>query len=277
MTLSPQARVGRRAAADVGQGHRAARLRRREVLLRQTIKRPGSVCQHDDEVWLGGDDSYRGIPLKVQAIMRWAAEHCYDVTAKCDDDVYVIPERFPYLSCEMSEYTGRFRTPHGKVYPVHFASGFFYWLRNRAMQTVADTPWNGDWMDERFVATALARRGMFGMHDADSYKVTGPAPCAVHRSEHRCSPARYSVLRVRPEGDVRDALCARASRSCSANTARVHTTNDGHRRDSFIDDLTTTSRGTNKTGATLSTETLPVFDPVVYEAEVLRVEHLQRT
>lgn len=140
-----------------------------------------TYCPHSDEVALNVPDDYRGIPLKVQAIMRWAAEHCYDVTAKCDDDVYVIPERFPYLSCEMSEYTGRFRTPHGKVYPVHFASGFFYWLRNRAMQTVADTPWNGDWMDERFVATALARRGMFGMHDADSYKVTGPhlAPYTV--------------------------------------------------------------------------------------------------
>ena len=133
-----------------------------------------TYCPHSDEVALNVPDDYRGIPLKVQAIMRWAAEHCYDVTAKCDDDVYVIPERFPYLSCEMSEYTGRFRTPHGKVYPVHFASGFFYWLRNRAMQTVADTPWNGDWMDERFVATALARRGMFGTHDADSYKSTIP-------------------------------------------------------------------------------------------------------
>ena len=139
--------------------------------------RPSSAgsayVMHDDEVWLGGDDSYRGIPLKVQAIMRWAVEHCYDVTAKCDDDVYVVPERFPSLLCDMADYTGRFRTPYGKVYPVHFASGFFYWLRNRAMQVVADTSWNGDWMDERFVATALARRGMFGAHD-DSYKVTGP-------------------------------------------------------------------------------------------------------
>ena len=127
-----------------------------------------------DEVRLFCPDDYRGIPLKVQAICKYAVEHCYDYVSKCDDDVYVVPERFKTLPIEPADYVGRFRTPYGTVYPAHFASGFFYTLSNRAADIVAHTPWNGDWMDERFVATALARHGIFGYHDTVNYMVTGP-------------------------------------------------------------------------------------------------------
>ncbi len=128
----------------------------------------------DDEVWLGGDDSYAGIPLKVQGICRYAVDHCYDYVAKCDDDVYAVPGRFPSLPLTAG-YIGRFRSPYGKVYPVHFASGFWYWLDNRCAKIVADTPWNGDWQDERFVATALARHGIGGYMDSINYMVSGPS------------------------------------------------------------------------------------------------------
>ena len=127
----------------------------------------------NDEVWLDVEDSYAGIPLKVQAICKYAEERCYDYVAKCDDDVYVAPERFLVLPLT-ADYIGRFRTPHGSVYPSCFASGFFYWLSNRAAKIVAETPWNGDWMDERFVATALARRGITGYSDFINYQVSGP-------------------------------------------------------------------------------------------------------
>ena len=126
-----------------------------------------------DEIWLDVDDSYAGIPLKVQAISMYAAEHCYDYVAKCDDDVYIAPERFPALPLT-ADYIGRFRTPYGSVYPSSFASGFFYWLSNRAAKIVAETQWNGDWMDERFIATALARRGITGWSDYNNYQVSGP-------------------------------------------------------------------------------------------------------
>jgi Galactosyltransferase len=126
-----------------------------------------------DEIWLPVSDGYRSIPLKVKLICQWAVEHGYDLVAKCDDDVYIIPDRFPALPLG-GDYVGRFRTPYGKVYPVHFASGFFYCLTRRAAEIVANTPWNGDWMDERFVATSLAYRGLFGYTDAVSYLVTGP-------------------------------------------------------------------------------------------------------
>ena len=127
-----------------------------------------------DEVRLFCPDDYTGIPLKVQAICKYAVAHCYDFLAKCDDDVYVIPGRFPALPLTAG-YIGRFRSPYGKVYLVHFASGFWYWLDNRCAKIVADTPWNGDWQDERFVATALARHGIGGYMDSINYMVSGPS------------------------------------------------------------------------------------------------------
>ncbi len=67
-----------------------------------------AYVMEDDEVWLGGDDSYAGIPLKVQGICRYAVDHCYDYVAKCDDDVYAVPGRFPSLPLTAG-YIGRFR------------------------------------------------------------------------------------------------------------------------------------------------------------------------
>jgi len=127
-----------------------------------------------DEVFLDVPDDYAGIPLKVRAICDWAVEHNYDQVSLCDDDVYVVPERYKTLPTEPFNYVGRFRPPYGTVYPPHFASGFFYTLSNRAAAFVAGTPWNGDWMDERFVATALAHWGIIGYHDPRNYMVTGP-------------------------------------------------------------------------------------------------------
>jgi len=126
-----------------------------------------------DEVWFRDvDDTYFGIPEKVRRICRWAVEHGYEYVAKCDDDVYIAPLRFAQLPLA-AHYIGRFRGPHGN-YPAHFASGFFYWLDTAAANIVAWEKDNGDWMDERFVANALALHGIFGYNDPVNYMVCGP-------------------------------------------------------------------------------------------------------
>ena len=128
-----------------------------------------------DEEWLHDvRDDYLGIPLKVQRICAYAVLHEYDYVAKLDDDVYVVPDRFRNLKFVGYDYVGRFRGPYGKVYPAHFASGFFYWLSYRAAAWVAGTHWNRDWMDERFVANTLAMWNVFGYNDPANYLVTGP-------------------------------------------------------------------------------------------------------
>jgi hypothetical protein len=123
-------------------------------------------------VWLDASDDYLGIPRKVQLLCQWAHARNYGRTLLLDDDVYVVPSRFPNLLTELDS-VGRFRGPHGG-YPAYFASGFAYFLSRRALEIVANTPWNGDWMDERFVANALAARGIFGYTDDANYRVSGP-------------------------------------------------------------------------------------------------------
>jgi hypothetical protein len=126
------------------------------------------------EVWFAGlDDSYAGICRKVQRICRWAKNHHYDAVLKIDDDVYIVPQRFQWLQVGSRHYVGRFRGPYGN-YPPHFASGFAYFLSREACQYIAATPNNGDWMDERFVATVLAYNGIYGHTDLQNFCVTGP-------------------------------------------------------------------------------------------------------
>lgn len=125
-----------------------------------------------DEEWLDVPDDYLGIVHKVRAIMAWGVAHGYDIIAKCDDDVYICPERFKHLPIG-PDYVGRFRGPYGHS-PVHFASGFLYWLTRKAATIVAGAEYNGDWMDERFVSTVLAYNRIWGHNDPHGYAVTGP-------------------------------------------------------------------------------------------------------
>ena len=141
------------------------------------LNSPGYWERNGDEItFFDVDDSYFGIPAKVRAILKWAYARGYDYVMKCDDDVYIVPSRFPSLLLCGHDYIGRFRGPHGN-YPAHFASGFSYWLSERAMGILSQSE-NKDWMDERFVANRLAMEGIFGYNDSVSYKVCGPTVSA---------------------------------------------------------------------------------------------------
>lgn len=126
-----------------------------------------------DEIWLHDvQDDYRGLPEKAHRIIQWSDEREYDWTVMLDDDVYIAPKRFPDLPL-MGDYVGRFRGPCGG-YPAYFSSGFCYFLSHRSVSAVARTPLGKDWMDERFVANALAFHGIYGYTDPVNYLVTGP-------------------------------------------------------------------------------------------------------
>lgn len=133
----------------------------------------GEMYGYPDQVILDAPDDYAGIPLKVQAICKYAVLAGYDFVSKCDDDVYVVAGRYGEHSFKGTDYAGRFRGPCG-AYPAHFASGFFYTLSRKAAMRVAEAKWNGDWIDERFVANTLAHHGIFGHTDPLRYMVTGP-------------------------------------------------------------------------------------------------------
>lgn len=144
-----------------------------------------------DEVFVDVPDDYSGIPAKVQEICYHAVVNGYGQVAKLDDDVYVVPSRLATLPLK-GDYVGRFRGPVN-CYPAHFACGFTYWLSANAAQFVSVQLWNRDWMDERFVANALALQGIGGRHDSFNYVVSGPftSPEALVRRPVLCNGTFY--------------------------------------------------------------------------------------
>ena len=136
---------------------------------------PHGAPQEPDVIELDVDDSYRSLPLKVQAMARWAGAMGYARMMKCDDDVFIIPERFRQIACgEQYGFSGRFRGPSGG-FPAYYPSGFSYWLGAKEMRIVATAEHNTtEWMDERWIGNTLAFCGVYGHTDPTSYLVTGP-------------------------------------------------------------------------------------------------------
>ena len=65
-----------------------------------------------DEVFLDCDDTYAGLPEKVQKIMRWSNDHGYEFTLKCDDDVLLLPERFLVSGYDLHDFVGNRKMWH---------------------------------------------------------------------------------------------------------------------------------------------------------------------
>lgn len=89
-----------------------------------------------DEVFLDVPDDYDSLPYKVRAAMRWAVKHEYDIVLKCDDDVYIFPERLAG-SFPNTPYEGRLNNSQHKVAPYGWCSGFAYWLGGNALTIIA--------------------------------------------------------------------------------------------------------------------------------------------
>lgn len=60
----------------------------------------------DDTVKLDVPDGYLDLPVKIQAMARWAKEHDYGILFKCDDDTAVYPGLVPFLQQTDIQYGG---------------------------------------------------------------------------------------------------------------------------------------------------------------------------
>lgn len=117
------------------------------------------------------EDDYRHLPLKVKAMFEWAVRQGYDQIVKCDDDVYMIPHRF-VIDTRVA-YQGRVRQPSREqggpeLYGPRessYCSGFTYRLNSRAAKIIADSCYNGDWAEDRWVGNTLAQNNIFPSHD----------------------------------------------------------------------------------------------------------------
>ena len=66
---------------------------------------PSTREAQQDEVFLDCDDSYAGLPSKVQAIARWALTNSYDYVVKLDDDVVLRPAQFLNTGFQNYDFT----------------------------------------------------------------------------------------------------------------------------------------------------------------------------
>lgn len=100
-----------------------------------------------DEVWFEkiGDD-YASLPFKTQSICRWALANAYDYIFKCDTDTYVHVPRLLASGYEQWDYSGYYRGNH-EVPGGYASGGSGYWLSRRAMEVVANTEMQLDWID----------------------------------------------------------------------------------------------------------------------------------
>jgi len=128
-----------------------------------------------DEVFLDCDDSYYGLPNKVQEIMRWSLNTGkYDFTLKCDDDVVLDPFAFLDSGYDKYDFTGRENRPPTPENPFWVPMGFNYVLsmRAKALVAAAELPhrWKGDNDDERWVSEVLCKGGI-GLHSDSNYRL----------------------------------------------------------------------------------------------------------
>lgn len=122
----------------------------------------------EDTVALNCDDSYAGLPSKVQAIARYALERDYQHVLKLDDDVIVKPKALLTSGFDQYAYSGRANRRPTANDPFWVPMGFAYWMNRTCMDIVSHStvPPNND--DERWVAENLHKYGI-ELHDDKRY------------------------------------------------------------------------------------------------------------
>ena len=118
-----------------------------------------------DEVFLPCDDSYRGLPNKVQETVRWALSYGYDYMLKIDDDVVLKPSSFAVSGYHNYDFTGHTNEDRQAVVAPW---GFCYTLSRRAMEKVAQAALPPNNNDEVWVANTLAQHGIT-LHNENRY------------------------------------------------------------------------------------------------------------
>ena len=126
---------------------------------------PSGRIPEKDEVFLDCDDSYMGLPSKVQAVCRWALEKGYDYIVKVDDDVILRPYELVAGDFQYHDFSGRL---NGDRDSVQIPWGFCYTLSRRAMIIMADANLPKDNNDEAWCAHTLSTHGIV-LHNQPRY------------------------------------------------------------------------------------------------------------
>jgi hypothetical protein len=121
----------------------------------------GNTRRYDDELLVDVDDSYNGLPAKIQASHKWAMEQGYEPILKTDCDVYLHVARVLVHGLNKASYVGNF-------YYDSFAMGSCYWLDAQATEILvnAPLPYPGTpGGDDVWVGQVMAEAGVSRMHE----------------------------------------------------------------------------------------------------------------
>jgi hypothetical protein len=128
-------------------GHLARQEACRETWVRRLTASPdvtvvfleGAAVQaatlHGDVLALPCGDDYYSLAHKTAEFCRWALARDFDYLFKCDDDTFVVAERFLRFDPRGREYIGVDPVDH--VNPRFASGGAGYWLSRRAAECVA--------------------------------------------------------------------------------------------------------------------------------------------
>ena len=134
----------------------------------------------EDTVQLDVSDDYGNLPLKVQAMCRWATIRGYDYVLKTDDDTFVRPG---VLLEQIETYKGFDSLGHSNGL---YNSGFGYVLSPRAVRAIADAEWDGDPPEDRWVGHVLSQNNL--THKDNPYFRLYVSGTGIRCREH-CRPS----------------------------------------------------------------------------------------
>lgn len=141
----------------------------------------GGDALRDDEVVLDVDDGYAVLADKVAAMFRWALENGYDYVFKCDDDVYLRPERLLAAVPYGEDYVGRLRGA-ALGHPAPYCSGFGYWMSRVAMEVRVGVGDGTLLPEDLLTGNVLHTAGIVGEYDG-RYVVCRSTRNAISRRE----------------------------------------------------------------------------------------------
>ena len=150
----------------------------------------GHYTERGDEIVMPVDDSYLGLPAKIQTSHKWALDHGYTHILKTDCDIYLhLPRLLDSGFDSAASYVGNFYYPD-------FAMGAAYWLDKKASEILvnAPLPYPGTpGGDDIWVGRVMAANNVSRHHDTRYY--IGPNPdWDTLISLHTSGPPKFDMV-----------------------------------------------------------------------------------
>jgi hypothetical protein len=151
-----------------------------------------------DEIQLAAPDDYYHTLTKIYEIVKWAYEQGYDYVLKCDDDVYVLPDRLMTSPFMQHDFVGGepFGVDGDRIFRYQnavLAPGGVWWMSRKAMAAVLSFPQPKQNDDELFVAHALKTHGL-KVHIDNRIGGYGSIPSGSYELVHCQLPDASSVI-----------------------------------------------------------------------------------